>query len=68
MEEVALDVQARMPGAHLAEAAGAAGGQERDDGEAGLEPDADIEALVRALTTLWGEMGIPCEGQAQAAE
>jgi 5-aminolevulinate synthase len=30
--------------------------------------DADIAHLVQALSTLWGEMGLPLEGQAQAAE
>jgi 5-aminolevulinate synthase len=30
--------------------------------------DADIEHLVASLRTLWTEMGLPLEGQAQAAE
>ena len=30
--------------------------------------EADIERLVAALTTLWSELGLPLEGQAQAAE
>jgi len=30
--------------------------------------DADIDHLVTALSTLWTEMGLPLEGQAQAAE
>ncbi len=30
--------------------------------------DADIDRLVAALRTLWTEMGLPIEGQAQAAE
>jgi len=30
--------------------------------------DADIDRLVAALSTLWTELGLPLEGQAQAAE
>ena len=30
--------------------------------------DGDIERLVAALGTLWGELGLPLEGRAQAAE
>jgi 5-aminolevulinate synthase len=30
--------------------------------------DADIDRLVAALGTLWMELGLPLEGQAQAAE
>jgi 5-aminolevulinate synthase len=30
--------------------------------------DADIDRLVAALSTLWMELGLPLEGQAQAAE
>ena len=30
--------------------------------------DADVAALVSALTTLWHELGLPCDYQAEAAE
>jgi 5-aminolevulinate synthase len=33
-----------------------------------LHSDADIDHLVASLRTLWTEMGLPLEGQAQAAE
>jgi len=33
-----------------------------------LHSDADIDRLVKALLTLWTEMGLPLEGRAEAAE
>jgi 5-aminolevulinate synthase len=33
-----------------------------------LHSDQDIERLVSALSTLWGELGLPLEGRAEAAE
>jgi 5-aminolevulinate synthase len=33
-----------------------------------LHSDADIDHLVASLRTLWTEMGLRLEGQAQAAE